>query len=307
MQQLIQGWLAVTWGHSPWFLIAFAAARVLPKVALTLPAGLLCDRVPRSRILIACRWLNVLASILPLVGFILAPALFWLMIAIALGGAIHAFDLPAGRALVGDVATANDLPAVVALNNGGSHVAALVGPPAAFLLGPFGLVAAAALFAVGALLTMAIPAPARHTEVGTEKPSLGQLFAYVLSAPTMLVLLCVTIAPGIVDKLVLLLLPSVSGQGASTSLALLAPEGGAILAASILATVPVRLSVPAILSLAGGYAVLLTLAFRFSYEPELLVAGLALAGVTKLAFNTTSQIRIQETVPGRLRGRVLSF
>jgi hypothetical protein len=114
-------------------------------------------------------------------------------------------------------------------------------------------------------------------------------------------------APGIVDKLVLLLLPSVAGQGTSTSFALLAPELGAILAACVLAAVPIRLSLPATLSLAATYAVLLTVAIGFSGESTLLITGLALAGVAKLAFNTTSQIRMQETVPGRLRGRVFSF
>ncbi len=70
MQQLIQGWLAVTWGHSILFLIPFALARILPKIALTIPAGSICDRMPRRTVLLCCRISNALTSALPLLGFL---------------------------------------------------------------------------------------------------------------------------------------------------------------------------------------------------------------------------------------------
>src|SRR6185295_7922636 len=57
MQLLLHGWLAVAWGHSAWFLAIFAATRIVPKIVLTVPAGIVCDRVPRARLLFACRML----------------------------------------------------------------------------------------------------------------------------------------------------------------------------------------------------------------------------------------------------------
>ena len=315
VQQLIQGWLAVSWGGSPLFLIAFAAARVLPKIALTLPAGLVCDRVSRVRVLAICRTLNVGVSLLPLAGFVFGHGLLLLMIAIALGGAVHSFDLPSGRALLGDVPSDDELPSVIALNNGGSHLAALIGPPLAFLLGPFGLLISAVLFGIAAVLTAFIDAPEPQCQPAQASPGaaagaasgLRELFEYARSAPVVTLLLGLSLTPGIIDKLVLLLLPSISHGSGATSLALLAPEAGALLAAGVLATAPIRISLAGILCLAAAYSVLLAAALSFSYMPELLIAGLALAGVAKLAFNTTSQVRIQQAVPGGLRGRVLTF
>ena len=314
VQQLIQGWLAVSWGGSPLFLIAFAAARILPKIALTLPAGLVCDRVSRVRVLAICRTLNVGVSLLPLLGFVMGHGLLFLMIAIALGGAVHSFDLPSGRALLGDVPSDEELPSVIALNNGGSHLAALVGPPLAFLMGPLGLVVAAVLFGVSAVLTALIEAPEPQCRPASAAPAaagaasgLRELFEFGRGAPVVTLLLALSLTPGVIDKLVLLLLPSISHGSGATSLALLAPEAGALLAAAVLATSPIRISLAGILLLAGAYSLLLAAALSFSYMPALLIAGLALAGVAKLAFNTTSQIRIQQAVPGGLRGRVLTF
>ena len=315
VQQLIQGWLAVSWGGSPLFLLAFAAARILPKIALTLPAGIVCDRVSRVRVLAICRILNVGVSLLPLAGFVFGHGMLFLMVAIALGGAVHSFDLPSGRALLGDVPSDEDLPSVIALNNGGSHLAALIGPPLAFLMGPFGLLISAVLFGIAAVLTALIDAPepqCHPSEASSVAPAsaasgLRELFDYARGAPVVTLLLGLSLTPGMVDKLVLLLLPSISHGSGATSLALLAPEAGALLAAGVLATSPIRISLAGILCLAAAYSLLLAAALSFSYVPALLIAGLALAGVAKLGFNTTSQIRIQKAVPGGLRGRVLTF
>ncbi len=252
---------------------------------------------------------------MPLLGFVFGHGLLLLMIAIALGGAVHSFDLPSGRALLGDVPSDEELPSVIALNNGGSHLAALIGPPLAFLMGPFGLLISAVLFGIAAVLTALIDAPEPQCHV-TQAPSgvktgaassLRELFEFGRGTPVVTLLLALSLTPGVIDKSVLLLLPSISHGSGATSLALLAPEAGALLAAGVLATTPIRISLAGILAFAFAYSALLAAALSFSYMPLLLIAGLALAGVAKLAFNTTSQIRIQQAVPGGLRGRVLTF
>src|SRR5439155_893657 len=145
MMQLLQGWLAVAWGHSLLYLLVFGVARVLPKVALTLPAGIVCDRLSRKKVLFLSRLLAAGAALLPLAGFFLPLPMAWLMAGTAIGGVAHAFDLPAGRAVLGDLTAVDQLDRVVVLNNSGSHFAALAGPPLAFFLGPWGLVFAAGL------------------------------------------------------------------------------------------------------------------------------------------------------------------
>ena len=314
MQQVLQGWLAVAWGHSLLYLAVFAVARVLPKVVLSVPAGIICDRVPRLGVLLTCRTTNVAASLLPLAGFVMPVPMAWLIAGIALGGTLHAFDMPAGRAVLGDVTARSDLPSVVSLNNGGSHFAALVGPPLAFFLGPIGLAVSAVLFFLASLLTLLLRSAVVHSVVSSVKPrvalglasDMGEFAAFVRGAPAVAVLVVLGAMPGLVDKGVVLALPSLSSHS-TTGFALMAPEIGAIVAALAISALSWRLSFVAIMLAITGYALLLTVALGFSYEPEVLVVGLFAAGVAKLAFNAGSQTRIQETVPPELRGRVLAF
>ncbi len=311
MQQLLQGWLAVAWGHSLLFLAVFAVARVLPKIALTIPAGIICDRVPRLGVLVTCRITNVFASLLPLLGFVLPIPLAWLMAGIALGGALHAFDMPAGRAVLGDVTESSDLPSVVSLNHGGSHLAALIGPPFAFFLGVPGLVVAALLFLTAAVLTTGLRGSTPDAAAMTAVPSavssnIGEFAAFMQNTPTVTALVVLGAMPGLLDKGIALALPSLS-QGNVTGVALMAPEIGAIIAALALSALSVRLSLSAIFLAILLYGLLVGLALGFSYEPQVLLLGLFSAGVAKLAFNTGSQTRLQETVPIELRGRVFSF
>jgi MFS family permease len=307
VQQLLQGWLAVEWGHSVLFLLVFGAARVLPKVALTVPAGVICDRVPRTRILLAARSLNVLASLLPLGGFVLPMPFVWLISGIALGGALHAFDLPASRAVLGDVTKRDDLFPVVALSNGGSHLAALIGPPAAYLMGPAGFAVSAALLAAAAVITMGIPRSEPLPRDESHGIGVSALVRFALGAPSVTALVVLGLAPGVVDKAVVLVLPSVAHEAGIVSMALLAPEIGGMVAAVIISFASIRFGVAAITLSAIAYVVLLVVAFGYSYESEVLISGLALAGAAKLAFFTSTQVQVQERVPAHLRGRVLSF
>ena len=306
IQQLLQGWLAVAWGHSVLFLLVFGAARILPKVALTLPAGIICDRISRRRVLVTCRLLNCVASLLPLLGFLLPVPLAWLMAGIALGGALHAFDLPAGRALLGDLTPVEQLQPAVALNNAGSHLAALAGPPLAFLLGPFGLIAAAILYAgasaVGARLPEGVGSLVSPAEGGVDG-----LVRYARASPAVSGLALLSIAPGLVDKGVVLLVPSFASGAGTVSAALLAPEIGGLTAALLISLCRLRYGPASIAISAVFYLILVLASFQFSYEPEALIAGLALAGAAKLAFNTTSQTTLQASVPSGLRGRVFAF
>jgi len=231
----------------------------------------------------------------------------WLMGEIALGGAIHAFDLPAGRAVLGDLTAPEDLYPVIVLNTAGSHFAALAGPPLAFILGPLGLAFSAALMCAASVMTLVIPADRSLRRSAAGEGGVNGLVRYAVAAPAVSGLVLLGLAPSIVDKGVVLLIPSLASGAATISVALLAPELGGLLAAFLVSLAGIRYGNRTIAVSALCYLMLLALAFQFSYEPELLIAGLALAGAAKLAFNSTSQVRIQETVPAELRGRVFSF
>jgi MFS family permease len=313
MQLLLQGWLAVAWGHSPAFLGIFLAARLIPKILLTVPAGTICDRFSRPSILIAARAGYAVASLVPLVGLLAPGAIVWLLAGVALAGAIHAFDLSSSGAMFGDVVDRDDIDAAVALNRAGSHVAALTGPVVAFvLISGVGSAAALAVSAgiIAASALAALPLLGIKQSAREERAGVGAaagLFRYLRESPMTGVLILVGIAPAFIDKGVALLMPSIARGGGTVSLALIAPEVGALAMASLLALAPIRLGMKALIATAVLYAVFLSVASVRSHEAEALLLALGLAGMASAALGTASQAWLQRLVPVEMRGRVFAL
>ena len=313
MQMLLHGWLAVSWGHSPFFLGIYAVARLAPKILLTVPAGIVCDRFPRARILLAARAGYAIASLLPLVGLVAPAPMAWLLAAAVLAGAIHAFDLSSARCVMGDMIDPEDMHAAVALNRVGSHIASLAGPAVAFVLisGP-GTVAAlsvsAALLLGASLAVLPLRSIVPAACDGRLNAATGGFFRYLRSSPITLILVLAGVAPAFIDKSVALLLPSVSGGGGGTvSMALIAPEVGALVAMCALAVAPVRLGSNALIAAAVLYALFISVASMNSHEAEALVITLGLAGMASAALSATTHARLQRTVPSEMRGRVFAM
>ncbi len=311
MQLLLHGWLAVSWGQSLWMLGAFAASRLLPKMVLTVPAGIICDRVPGDRVLRTARAVDVAASLLPLGGFFAPLPLAWVLAASTLAGAVHAFDLPAARGALADLVEPKDLHATVALNSTGHHVAALVGPALAFGLAswpgrPAPLLVSAALLAVAALISPRLATTAREAPSPAVPDTTAAFVRYLFSTPGILLLILAGSAPGLLDRGIALALPSAGGGGSSTSLALVAPEIGALFAALALAMSPVRLGVAAVISGTVVYALFVALASQNTHEAEVLIAALACGGMARLVVNATAQTRLQHLTPAGVRGRVMA-
>ena len=257
------------------------------------------------------RAVDVVASLLPLAGFLAPMPLAWVLAASTLAGAVHAFDLPAGRGALADLTDRDDLHAAVALNSAGHHAAALLGPALAFGLAsspgrPVALLASAALLAVAALISPRVDrkhpgersAPPRDTTVA--------FIRYLTSTPTVLRLILAASAPGLLDRGIALALPSASGGGSATGVALLAPEVGALCAAVALALSPVRLGVAAVILGTALYALFISLASQNRHEAEVLVVALALGGVARLVVNATALTRLQHLAPPDVRGRVMA-
>ncbi len=311
MQMLLHGWLAVSWGGSLWMLVAFAASRIVPKLLLTLPAGVLCDRVPRARLLAATRGVDVAASLLPLAGFFAPMPLLWVLAASTLAGAIHAFDLPAGRGAMADITPPRDLHAAVAVNSAGHQAAALLGPALAFGLAswpgrPAALLVSALVLAGAALVSRLVPGAPPPALARASRLDRTSFVRYLMSAPPVLLLMAASAAPGVVDRMIALLLPSVGASRGSVGFALVAPELGALFAAVVLAVAPVRLGAVAVLAGVLLYGGLVVVASQNVHEAQMLIVALAVAGMARLVVNATAQARLQCVVPAAVRGRVFA-
>lgn len=311
MQLLLQGWLVVSWGHSPFFLGIFAVARLAPKIVLTVPAGIVCDRIPRRTLLIAARLGYALASVIPLAGLIAPVPIAWLLAGVVLAGGIHAFDLSSARAMLGDLVPRDDLHPAVAVNRIGQQMAALLGPASAFLLiswagTPVALAVSATLLGAGALAILPLPAIVHAVGDMRMASAGGGLYRYLKESPVAILLLLVGIVPAFIDKTVALLLPSVSG-GSTATMALIAPELGALLMASVLAVAPVRFGGRALIGVAVCYALLICTASVRSQTAEMLIIALGLAGMASAAISTSAHAGLQVLVPADMRGRVFAI
>jgi len=112
-----------------------AAARLLPWLLLSLPAGAVADRVPGPRLLLAAE--SARASLMfAMTGLLLVGAPLWIVFGVALGAvAAGTFAMPAQGTLVPDLATNDaELGTANVLSSTFDNLACVVGPALAGML-----------------------------------------------------------------------------------------------------------------------------------------------------------------------------
>jgi MFS family permease len=136
-----------------------------PLLVLSIPAGMLADKVPRKPFLISMQALQgVLTVVLALL--VARDAQLWTLFAVQLGiGIGNALNAPAFQASVPLLVDRRDLAGAVALNSVMINVSRVLGPALAAVLATIGFStsqlflvnAATYLFLIGALLVVVIP------------------------------------------------------------------------------------------------------------------------------------------------------
>jgi MFS family permease len=319
VQFLAIGWLAVATGPSGWALGIFLAVRLGVKALMTIPAGLLADRYPRASIYASMRIVSGSASLVAAVA-LFTPAPFAFAIAAATLAAIsHALDLPAHRALMGEVQPREQLERGLSFGSGGFHAAAMSAPIVAFPLAAsvgvtLPLLLSAAAFFLAALPAFAlIPLTRQAPSPRTSKDSRGLSSAirYLAGTPLVLALVLATTVPSIVDKAVIVALPSTAGNGDHSSLGFVmaAPELGAITFGFVLAAMNWRFAPWIPFVSAGGYAagVVAASLAGFAVGVEMIAVALFLAGCAKTSLITSALAGMQRHIPAEMRGRIMSF
>jgi hypothetical protein len=252
------------------------------------------------------------SAVIPLIGFVAPLPMAWLFAGVILAGALHAFDLSSARATFGDTIDRDDMYAAVALNRVGYQVTALLGPPVAFLLitgsgSAIALLASAVLLVASAVLVLPLPAIVHAVDGVRTRTAATGLVGYLKGSPATVLLLAAGIVPTFIDKGVALMLPSLSDAGGgSVSMALVAPEVGALLAVGVLAIAPLRISAKALVALGLLYAFLLCTATVRVDAIDVLVISLGLAGMASAIISTTTHAVLQRNVPAEMRGRVFA-
>jgi MFS family permease len=129
MQSMAQGWLALELSNNAFLVGLVASVGSLPILLLSLPAGVVVDRVDKLRLVTAMQTLMLLeAAVLWWLTWSHHITIGWLLVLAAVNGTCSAFEIPARQAMMADLVAREDLHDAIALNSSGFNLARVVGP-----------------------------------------------------------------------------------------------------------------------------------------------------------------------------------
>jgi predicted MFS family arabinose efflux permease len=329
MQTVALGWVIYNLTDDQLALGAMGLAFGLPMVLFPLLGGVVADRIDRLTLLKITQTAALLLTLLLATLTWLGTVQFWHFWLIAFASAtVLAFDNPARQALIPDLVPRDDLMSAISLNSVSFTGAQLVGPAlAGLILAAFGhdlLKAGALVFLANTISYLAVlvplffirpryaAPPARADDQRSRGNALVDGLRYVRSQPVLVLLISTVAVTSVFGRSFTLLLPifardvlDVGGVGLGW---LNAAAGlGTIAAGLTLAGFAQGLSRRALV--VGGIVALTAAIYGFalsgSYARSLLL--LALAGAAGTATTAAVATQIQSTVPGQLRGRVMSL
>ncbi len=130
MQFLVLGWLVleVTGSKTQFGLVVFLYG--VPNVGLLMVGGVIADAIDRKRLLMSIQFaVGVVISVLALLSFTGAVAIWHIYLAAVLLGSLQALNQPARVAMVADLVDQRALLDAVAHFNAAVHIGRIVGPP----------------------------------------------------------------------------------------------------------------------------------------------------------------------------------
>jgi MFS family permease len=320
MQNVAQSWLIYKLtGNDPLYLGWLGLSFAIPMIIAPPIGGMVADRVDRIRLLYVTQTSSLLlAALLAILTWagVLRP--WQILLTTFIGALLLAFDNPTRQALIPELVPRNDLLNALSLNSATYTGAALVGPAiAGTLLDVIGagwlfmLNAVSYLAVIGALLAMRDPPRERRRSVSLRDALFGG-FVYAWRHKLILFLLLLSALAALFGRSYQQLLPvfaddvwRVGSSGYGTLLS--AGGAGALIGAFAMSSVRDIRRQGRVL-VASGLIFCVTLA-AFALCPWFWpgVALLVIVGISSTVFTTMIATVIQLSVPGELRGRVISL
>jgi predicted MFS family arabinose efflux permease len=320
-EYLTFAWMVWEVTHDALYLGYLGLAQGVPLVAFQLWGGVLADRVNRLRLLLSTQ---VLTTTVLTVAFALSV---WgvvhvthLLVLAALSNTFRAFDEPSRMSLVPQMVARERLPNAIALGSIPWQAGRMIGPSiTGVLIAAFGGTVGFALAAGSSALALVLYGRLR---VDSDAPApsgqhvLRQLYDglhFVARDFVFAALICLALFNAVFGLSYVTLLPIFSDvyfQTGSSGYGLLnAAHGiGALTGTLIVASIGARLSRRGLVILVGALFMGLGLVI-FSRAAGLAVAlpVLACVGFSNTFYLTQVSTQLQQTVPDRLRGRVMSL
>lgn len=135
MQIIARGWLVYTMTSSAMDLAWVTLSFMFPTVVLSLLGGVLADRLPKRRIIVAAQTLNCIATVIMGVIIITGRVEFWDFIWFGFfNGSILALSMPARQAFVPELIPQHLIFTAMALNTTSWNLSRITGPALAGFL-----------------------------------------------------------------------------------------------------------------------------------------------------------------------------
>lgn len=322
-RRIAVGWLTWQLTESGTWLGLMAAAEAIPLVVLVPLTGAMADRFDRLKIF---RYGQVVHTLLAMslagaaFAGLITPML--MLIIVFVMGVTNCAITPVRMSLAGVMVPREDIPAAVGLNSILFQISTVVGPAIAGLIlahagAEYAFVchSAASLWLLGALFTVRLVAH-EHSLPGSGRASLwGDMvegIRYAAHHPAIGPLLMLIMAAAVSTRPYMDLLPgfadAIFERGASGLATLVSGAGvGGIIAGIGLAQFGRIRGMTMIVMVALLASVVLLLLFSITDHFWLAVFWVAGIAATAVITSTGSQMLIQHTVDGSMRGRVMSL
>jgi MFS family permease len=318
LQLVAFGWVVYELTDSPIWLGIVSFARGIPMLLLSLPGGVLVDRVDRRKLLIVTQVVGAaIPALLALMLWTGTAQPVYIAIAAFMTGALNVLVIPARQALIPGSVPRGQAASAIALTTAGTNAGRVLGPSFGGLvmaaLGLGATFALQALMMIGALLpTLWLPPDRGERRTSTASPleSLLDGLRYVWQDRTVFSLMvlagvtCLLVLP-YTNFLPIFARDILQAGPAGMGLLVGATGVGSVIGSLGIALLPPRrLGVMLILSVLVFS--LLLIAMAVSTNLWLSVVLMALMGLAQSVFLATNNTLIIVATPDELRGRVMS-
>jgi MFS family permease len=319
LQVVAEGWLIYNLTESTFWLGMVSFIALLPVVPISLLGGILVDRLPRRKLILATQiGLMAQAAIFAILALSGAIRLWHIILLYFIFGSLLAIDHPARRAFLVDLVQRDELANAVALNATSFNVARFVGYAASGLLiatlgagGTMLLNAATYLFPIWALASIRMPDVGQDTQRLPLGTALSEGITTLWKQPVILGAISLMAVVGGLAWPAFGMMPAfaeeVLGTG-SVGLGLLMAAGAL---GSVLGTVAVtRLSVyrhGRTLIIASLLLPLWVIGFALSKNMLTACLLMVAVGTVLLVLQSLTITLVQINIPDRVRGRVMSL
>jgi MFS family permease len=301
-----------------------ALANAIPMLLLTLPGGVIADRIQKKTIIqigqVASAVVSLINTIALATGYLSPdhPNSWWvLMVCTFIQGGVMGFMMPSRSAIISEIVGTEHLMNAISLNNLGMNVFRLLAPAlAGFLIDAFGFYVVfsinTAMYLMATLCIVFVPASeAGRAQGSSSLDDVVESWRYIRREKTIFIVLVFTVTATVLGMPYAQLLPmfteGILKVDATAMGVLISVSGaGAILGSLIIASLANRKR--GLIMLIGGLVMSLALmVFAFSHWWYLSLFIILFIGMGNTGQMALGNSLIQYYVDATYRGRVMSF